>query len=255
MSERNNNSDSRFTVFAVPHDGRLLKTRMRLFCVPEETVRFYHEQMRDKYVRYLAPVLDEREGAMITFHLSRLQCDAERREGPEEIMEKYGMGIWYEKAYDGTVINRRHEHRPELYRSYIHYHWKINHLCETHPRVLLIDLHSYHNVIVPSDFLVYGRRTPDLCIGADPVFTPLAFLDTVRARFEGIGLTVDVNYPYTGCYIPEKVADGSCSCDFIGLMLEFHRRAYLDENGRINPERKEKIQETIRKIIADSAAF
>lgn len=170
-------------------------------------------------------------------------------------MEKYGMGIWYKKAYDGTVIKRRYDHRPELFRYYTHYHWEINHLCETHSRVFLIDLHSYHDVIIPSDFLVYGRRTPDLCIGADPVFTPLSFLDTVRARFEEIGLTVDVNYPYTGCYIPEKVADGSCSCDFIGLMLEFHRRAYLDENGKMNLEKREKIEETIRKIIADSAAF
>lgn len=232
-----------------------MHVRRNLFCVPEEQIRFYHDQMRDKHVRTLIPALNEGEGETVRFLFSRLMCDAERLEGPEEIMEKYGMGIWYEKAYDGTVINRRHKHRPEYYRYYRTYHWQISRLCERHSRVSLIDLRSYHDVIILPDFLIPGRKTPDLCIGTDERFTPPAFLERVRARFEEIGLTVDVNYPYSGCLIPKEVADGSHSCDFIGLMLEFHRRAYLDESGKPASGRTEMIQETIRRIMAESGSF
>ena len=116
MSERNIGSDPRFTIFFFFHYGNILHDSRGLFCVPKETIRFYHNQMRDKHVQLLAPPMDDREGKMVRFLYSRLMCDVERLEGPEEIMEKYGMGMWYEKAYDGTVINRRHNHRPEYYR-------------------------------------------------------------------------------------------------------------------------------------------
>ena len=246
----------RFPVFHVPHDGREFPQELLASVrVPEEVFLRYHEKMRDTDMDLAIPEVYRGGHMCRSFPVSRLLCDVERFPGPEEVMEQYGMGFCYEKAYDGTVISRRHGHRPEYYRYYQAYHRKINQLCETHSRVFLIDLHSYHDVIIPSDFLVSGRKTPDLCIGADPRFTPPAFLDAVRSRFEEIGLTVDVNYPYSGCYVPEKVENGSCPCDFIGLMLEFHRRAYMDESGYMDFGRIEIIQETIRKIIRESCEF
>ncbi len=55
--------------------------------------------MRDRHVRFLIPVLNEGEGETVRFLFSRLMCDVERLEGPEEIMEKYGMGIDYFAEY------------------------------------------------------------------------------------------------------------------------------------------------------------
>ena len=241
----------RFPLFHVPHDGRLIKCRLGMFCIPAEKVWFYHEKMRDKNVAELIPPEHRRWCSTVEFPISRLQCDTERFKGPEEIMNKYGMGYSYSKAYDGTVINEYPGSRYEILRNYDRYHWLINSLVSEHPRVLLIDLHSYHDEIIPADFLVPGRKTPDLCIGTDLRFTPPEVLWIVQKRFREAGLTTDINYPYSGCYIPERVAEGKCHHDFIGVMLEFHRRAYLDEQENVDQEKRERIRETIRRVIED----
>ena len=158
------------------------------------------------------------------------------------------MGFFYTRVYDGTVIREEHcreEHCREDWdrEARIHYaehHEQLNRFCREHPRVFLIDLHSYHDVILLPEFLEEGRKTPDLCIGTDPRFTPPELAEYVREKFEAAGFTTDMNYPYAGCYIPESVEDGSSWCGFIGMMLEFHRRTYLD-GINVNPEKAEKI--------------
>ena len=249
--EKNWKRISRVPVFHVPHDGRLIKCRLQMFCIPAEKVWFYHEKMRDKNVAELIPQEYRRRDYTVEFPISRLQCDTERFKGPEEIMNKYGMGWSYSKAYDGTVINENPGSRYEILRNYDRYHWCINSLVSEYPRVFLIDLHSYHDEIIPADFLVPGRKTPDLCIGTDLRFTPPEVLWIVQKRFREVGLTTDINYPYSGCYIPEWVADGKCHHDFIGVMLEFHRRAYLDEGEKVDTEKAVRIREAICRVIED----
>ena len=249
--EKNWKRISRVPVFHVPHDGRLVECRLQMFCIPAEKVWFYHEKMRDKNVAELIPPEYRRRDYTVEFPISRLQCDTERFKGPEEIMNKYGMGWSYSKAYDGTVINENPGSRYEILRNYDRYHWCINRLVSEYPRVFLIDLHSYHDEIIPADFLVPGRKTPDLCIGTDLRFTPPEVLWIVQKRFREVGLTTDINYPYSGCYIPEWVADGKCHHDFIGVMLEFHRRAYLDEGEKVDTEKAVRIREAICRVIED----
>ena len=241
----------RFPLFHVPHDGSLHRSRIQMFCIPEEKVMYYHEKMRDKYVAELIPHEYRRGDHSVQFPFSRLQCDTERFKGPEEIMEKYGMGYSYSKAYDGTVINEHPGTRFEIFRYYDRYHGFMNWLCTRIPRVFLIDLHSYHDEIVLKDFLVSKRKTPDLCIGTDLRFTHPEVLWILQKRFREAGLTTDINYPYSGCYIPEKVAAGSGGYDFIAVMLEFHRRTYLDEEENVDQEKAERIRRTIRQVIAD----
>ncbi len=248
MTEENKTANPRFPVFHVPHDGLLIQGRIGMFCVPEEKVRYYHDQMRDKHVAELIPPEYRNRESTVRFHFSRLMCDVERRKGPDEIMERYGMGVSYEKAYDGTVINRKPWARWEILQYYGLHHGWMNIVCARHPRVLLIDLHSYHDDIVLPDFRIPGRRFPDLCIGMDSRFTPPDLLAVVLKRFKEIGLTTDVNYPYSGTYIPEVMEGETDTGRFAGIMLEFHRRAYLDRK-----ENMEKIREAIRKVIADAA--
>ena len=244
----------RFPVFHVPHDGSLVSEHIGMFCVPEEQVRYYHEQMRDKDVQELIPPEYHNPESTVWFPVSRLQCDVERFRGPEEIMEKYGMGISYAKAYDGTVINQHPYTNQEIQCWYESHHSLMNHRCCAHKQIILIDLHSYHDEIVLPDFLIPGRKTPDLCIGTDPRFTPSKLLRVVRKRFEDEGLTTDVNYPYAGCYIPERIAEWPYNCNLFGIMLEFHRRAYLNEEGKTDPQKRNRIRNIIRQIIEDMAA-
>ena len=243
----------RFPLFHVPHDGsRFPEELAASACVPAETLRAYHEQMRDKDVRQLIP-RTYRGGQMIcTFPVSRLLCDVERFTGPEETMERYGMGFCYEKAYDGTVIKRVPEDLKEKTRTcYDAHHREMDGLCERHPRTLLFDLHSYHDAIVPADFLRPGVPTPDLCVGTDPRYTPPRLAETVWRRFTEIGLSVAENYPYAGFFVPDSVMDGSSPCDLAGVMLEFHRRAYLDGNGAVDQEKAERIRRAVRRVMAD----
>ena len=54
--------------------------------------------MRDTDISLAVPE-EYRSGALCCrFGISRLLCDVERFAGPEEIMERYGMGYCYEKV-------------------------------------------------------------------------------------------------------------------------------------------------------------
>ncbi len=108
--------EPRFPVFHIPHDGQAFPyPLMTEVCVPPEDFMEYHEAMRDKDVSGMIPM--PYVGQMRrSFGISRLLCDVERLIGPEEIMERYGMGFCYEKAYDGRVIKRVTEHTKALAR-------------------------------------------------------------------------------------------------------------------------------------------
>ena len=84
---------SRFPVFHVPHDGwKFPEELMGSVCVQDAVFRAYHEQMRDRYVTQLIPSACCRGDMLCSFNVSRLLYDVERFTGPEEVMERYGMG-------------------------------------------------------------------------------------------------------------------------------------------------------------------
>ena len=245
----------RFPVFHVPHDGREFPEElMASVRVPREAFMRYHEAMRDTDIIRAVPEAYRGGDMCERFPVSRLLCDVERFIGPEEIMERYGMGFCYEKAYDGTVIKDVTEELKEktlaLYRRH---HGRMDDICARHPRILLFDLHSYADGIVPADLLPEGVRTPDLCIGTDARFTLPELTEIVRKRFEQAGFTVGLNTPYAGCYVPNAVLSGACDTDLAAVMLEIHKRTYCDGEGRSVPEKLRGIELVIRQIVADCA--
>ena len=249
---------SRYPFFHVPHDGEdFPPDLMGSVCVPETDFLFYHGQMRDLYAGLLIPDPYGNESYACTFPVSRLLCDVERLIGPDEVMERLGMGFCYERVYDGTVIKRVTERlKAETKKFYDAHHRRMNGLCERHDRILLFDLHSYHDVIIPRDRILKGKPLPDLCLGVDVSHTPSALVECAYDRFRKAGLTVEVDYPYSGCYIPECLwqEGGVCGCDLAGVMLEFHRRAYLDAAGKPDFRKIGLIRDTIRLIMDDCSS-
>ena len=245
----------RFPVFHVPHDGwKFPEDLTESVCVPGDVFARYHEEMRDRDVRQLIPRVYYGGRMTCPFDVSRLLCDVERFTGPEEVMEKYGMGFCYEKVYDGTVVKRVTPEVKRLARRYYDgHHRRMDVLCERHPRMLLFDMHSYWDDIVPGDFLKDGEALPDLCVGTNRKYTPARLQEAVVRRFSEAGLRTAVNYPYSGFFVPDCVMNGSSACDLAGVMLEFHRRAYLDKAGQADPEKAERIRGVIRRIMADCA--
>ena len=243
----------RFPIFHVPHDGwQFPEELMASVCVPDEDFRRYHEQMRDAAVMRMIPEAYRGGDMCWPFRVSRLLCDVERFTGPEEVMEQYGMGFCYEKAYDGTVIKRVTDELKALTRKYYdeHHAW-LDTACGRHPRVLLFDMHSFSDRIVPKDFLRDGVPTPDVCIGTDGRYTPPELTAVVERRFAEAGYSAAVNDPYSGCFVPNAVMNGTCGTDFIGIMLEVNRRAYCDEAGEPVPEKLAAVREVVQRIIVD----
>ena len=243
----------RFPVFHVPHDGSAFPTElMSSVCVPEAEFMAYHEDMRDRDTADMIPRPYFGGGMTVRCEVSRLLCDVERLTGPEEIMEQYGMGFCYERAYDGRVVKRVTQKVKAVARMYYdRHHRHINQFCRQHKRVILFDMHSYHDEILPPFARRTGPVTPDLCIGTDPRFTPPRLREIVRSRFTAAGFTTAENNPYSGLYIPECATQENSPCDFVGIMLEFHRRAYCNGQREAIRERIERIRSVIREIMAD----
>ena len=243
----------RFPVFHVPHNGwEFPEELMKPVCVPEEEFCRYHEKMRDTDIVRAIPEAYRGGHMCHMFPVSRLLCDVERFIGPEEPMEQYGMGFCYEKAYDGTVIKQvTDEAREKTLEYYRKHHAWLDRLCESHPRILFIDLHCYSDEIVPKAFLREGKETPDLCIGTDERYTPPELRRIVEQRFQEAGFSTAGNYPYAGCLVPNALLSGKSACDCAGIMLEFNKRVYCDEQGNSIPEKLAAIRNVIRQVLCD----
>ena len=241
----------RFPLWHLPHDGWKYPAKLlSSVCIPRQRFDAYHEKMRESGVGRLIPAAYNSQSAVERFEISRLLCDVERLAGPEEVMEQYGMGYCYEKAYDGTVIKEMSaELKARTLRYYDEHHRRVNEKCKSHPQVLFFDLHSYADELVPEDFLDGDRPLPEVCIGTDPRMTPVSLIVSVKTRLEEAGFTTAVDYPYTGCYIPESAAEGKSDC--LPIMLQFNKRIYLDERGRVDEEKAERIRTALEKVVTD----
>ncbi len=166
-------------------------------------------------------------------------------------MEQYGMGFCYERVYDGTKIkNVTEELKDKTLKYYWQHHKSVDALCEQHSPVLLFDMHSYSDDIVMKDFLEAGRETPDVCIGTDSRYTPPSLAELTARVFEEVGFTTALNYPYSGCFVPNTVFAGNA--EGTSLMLEFNKRIYLDANGELIAQNVAAIHGAVLRIISDS---
>ncbi len=240
-------------VFHVPHDGKEFPTNlMSSVCVPESEFLSYHEAMRDTDMRELVPWEYRVPFQSVSFAVSRLLCDVERFVGQEEFMERYGMGFCYERAFNGVRIKSvTDELKEKTLQYYRNHHERMDNICRKHERVLLFDLHSYSDELVPREQLKAGVGTPDVCIGTDRRLTPDALVEIVEKRLDAAGLSFARNYPYSGCLIPNAVLSGDAGRGFIGIMLEFHKRTYCDESRKPIREKLSRHRELIRQIAAD----
>ena len=245
------NNAARFPVFHVPHDGGVfLPELLQAVCVPMELFLRYHDEMRDAGVREMVPKLYRNEEHAVIFPVSRLLCDVERFLGPEEPMENYGMGFCYERVYDGTRIKAvTEELKQRTLRYYREHHARLDTLCALHPRLLLLDLHSFSDAIVPKAQLHPGMETPDVCLGMDTRFTPEALAATAEQILREAGFSTARNYPYAGSMVPNAVLNRNVDCDCISLMLEWNRRAYCINAGTADPEMLDEIRAVIEKIL------
>ena len=134
---------------------------------------------------------------------------------------------------------------------YDRHHALMDRLCDIHKRIVLFDMHSYSDEIVPPSFLRGGEPTPDVCIGTDARYTPERLAALAERRFREAGYSVRRDYPYSGCYVPNTVLSGAADCDLLSLMLEFNKRIYLSHEGKQIRGVTAGIQSVLAKIAVD----
>ena len=252
-----NDKQKRFPLFHVPHDGGLFPAElMASVCVPKERFLYYHERMRDTGALQMVPAAWRNGENTLYFPVSRLLCDVERFPGPEEPMERLGMGFCYERAFDGTRIKAVTEDLKQKTLAYYRgHHERLDRICAAHPRILLLDMHSFSDEIVPRDQLRAGRDTPDVCIGVDEKYTPPELVSLAESVLRKAGFSTARNYPYSGSLVPNAVLSGRSGCGCVSVMLEWNKRAYCGGNGLPVEQRLALIRKTIGRIVALAQAL
>ena len=244
-------------LFHVPHDGTIFPEElMYSVCISPEQLKRYHEKMCDRDIVKIVPRHFQNSEHLIYFPISRLMCDVERFIGPQEIMEHYGMGYCYERAYDGKRI--KHISDDLLSRTKIYYdehHRRLDSLCHEYENIVLLDLHSYSDDIVPPAFLQTGRVMPDVCIGTDLYYSDPRLIIEMENIFRHAGFSTALNYPYTGCMVPNNVLAGAYKGQFFGAMLEFNKHIYIDNDGYSSDNSLRLLQDLIEQIIVQIDAI
>ena len=177
----------------------------------------------------------------IVHQYSRLVCDPERFLDPEEeMMWQKGMGMYYTRMSDGSRLKREPLSSPEglqaygrALKIYQHHHSRLTEAVGyqlTHfGSALLIDGHSFASSALPYESEEISRcRRPDICLGADAVFTPNSILDSAKAYFIKAGLQVAVNTPFAGTIVPEPFYSQK-DRRVQSLMVEVNRSLYMNE--------------------------
>ena len=194
----------------------------------------------------------------VVHQYSRLVCDPERFLDPEEeIMWRKGMGMYYTRMSDGVRLKRDPLSSPEGLRAYgkalkiyRQHHSRLTEAVrrqlERFDRALLIDGHSFSETVLPYEPKENCRiDRPEICLGADPYFSPGPLLRRAKEYFTKAGLEVAVNTPFAGTIVPEpfySLRDKRVR----SLMVEVNRCLYMDEKTGKKRESFEEVKETVQ---------
>lgn len=237
-------------IIHVPHSGDGMPVElMESVTVSRGEFNRLHGKMKDDGVMsVISRSFDDVQ--LITFDVSRLLCDVERFIGDGEVMERYGMGFCYEKAYNGRKIkNVTTELREKTLRYYSSHHRRLDREVSGRKDVLLIDLHSFAEDLVMPDRIDGSRSMPEICIGADDVFTPPPLTAMAEKLFADAGFTVAVNYPYSGSMVPNAVLHGRTDCDLRTVMIEINKSVLFRGEGIPDEVSIMKIRRALRQLI------
>ena len=177
----------------------------------------------------------------IVHRYSRLVCDPERFLDPEdELMWQKGMGMYYTRMSDGNRLKRSPlsssaglQAYGKALKIYQQHHSRLADAVQRQltlfEKALLIDGHSFSAAALPYEKKESSqRKRPEICLGADPVFTPDDLLNLAKEFFTQAGLDVAVNTPFAGTMVPEpfySLQDKRVQ----SLMIEVNRSLYMDE--------------------------
>lgn len=174
-------------------------------------------------IELIPPVLNENT---LIFPYSRLYCDVERFRDDSEPMNALGMGYVYTHDTRGREIFRPTAgHRAAVDCIYDEHHSQLDErvsgILDTYGSCIIIDLHSYSEEMV--DRLFGYDNCPDVCIGTEREYYSSEIVEGLISICHGLGLSTELNYPYSGSIIPNRYL-GSCGSGIVSVMLEINKR-------------------------------
>ncbi|MHA6781255.1 N-formylglutamate amidohydrolase [Pseudonocardia saturnea] len=136
--------------------------------------------------------------------VSRFVVDVERFPDEREEMAAVGMAAVYTHGTRGQRIRADDPAHREALLAAFYAPWAsaveravAGRIAAT-GRCVLLDVHSYPRDPLPYELHASGPR-PGVCLGTDPVHTPLWLVAAARAAF-GPGVALDT--PFSGAYVP-----------------------------------------------------
>lgn len=243
------------TIIHIPHSSTVIPEEYRgLFFLNNGELADEILRMTDRYTDDLFGSF----GHKIIFPISRLVCDVERfRKEEQESMTEKGMWVCYERTSGQKPLKAvSPEHKKEILENwYDVHHEKLTLISECalhlYNQCLIVDAHSFPSKALPYENTRNNR--PDICLGADEYHTPAGLIRQCADLFSELGYSVAVNIPFAGCLIPMKYYRKDQRV--AGIMIEFNRNLYMDENTGIKNERYLTVKEDITAVIGNLAPF
>jgi N-formylglutamate amidohydrolase len=242
-----------WTILHIPHAATAIPSDVRRsFVLDDDELQRELLAMTDHYTDELF-ALPPAIAVAVRYPWSRLVVDPERfLDGDKEPMTGAGMGAVYERTSTGARLRRplsEQEREALIERFYRPYHTALDAAAGaalgTHGRCLVVDCHSFPSVPLPYEFDQRLDR-PDICIGTDRRHTPPRLRDSVVAAFAARELTVMLDRPFAGTFVPSAYHDSETRVQ--SVMIEVNRRLYMHEQtGRRCPT-----FETVRGLIGDA---
>lgn len=192
-------------------------------------------RMTDRYIDDLFSCVPGLGGISVIYNYSRLVADPERFEDDEnEVMSSKGMGVIYINDSNGNILRAKvpsDMERQELLNTFYRpYHSaienEVQNLLFTFDRCLVLDCHSFPSKPLPYE-LNQDLSRPDICLGTDSYHTSKQLIERVDGFFKANNLTVALNMPFEGTYVPPKFLKTHSRVS--SLMIEINRKLYMDE--------------------------
>lgn len=193
--------------------------------VDNETLMAFSNQISDVWIDKL---FSHGIGEKYVASYSRVYCDLEKFiDDSQEVMSKYGQGVFYTKDSKGNEIRRlTNEYKERVAREYYFpYHKGLDELTLSmlDRRLIIVDCHSYLEECVLHN---KSESYADIDLGFDEQYCSRELLDGVRTIFANNGYSVSYNHPYEGTLIPNAIYRKNVPKVFC-LMIEINKRVYL----------------------------
>ncbi|RLA50430.1 MAG: hypothetical protein DRR42_13150 [Gammaproteobacteria bacterium] len=168
--------------------------------------------------------------------ISRVVLDLERfMDDEREPRAAVGQGVIYSYDTLGQQIRRElsDEERRALLDEYYR-PWRLKLEMDIEQQLtrwghcLLLDCHSFPAEPLKNEE-AYLTPAPDICLGIHEANTPHWLIDSCEQLFLSKGYSVEINFPYAGCLVPERF-EGNHRVP--AIMLEINRRLYLNPSCR-----------------------